>query len=184
MFLCLNSKNVIYSLLIITIQLTIILSNEEKCYSIESCLRCPELDLCEECETGFKLNKPKTKCIGKNMKEKKIDSSSSGSSSKSSGSNPSSSKKVNPNQIQSKQSISANKAPNNPFQNIPVSSLQRFKDKEANNEIINKILIFILIILVLSIIASVIYNFIKKKLNKGYTEDDGQEENAKVVYIR
>ena len=71
MFLCLNSKNVIYSLLIITIQLTIILSNEEKCYSIESCLRCPELDLCEECETGFKLNKPKTKCIGKKMKEKK-----------------------------------------------------------------------------------------------------------------
>ena len=179
MFLCLNSKNVIYSLLIITIQLTIILSNEEKCYSIESCLRCPELDLCEECETGFKLNKPKTKCIGK-----KINSSSSGSSSKSSGSNPSSSKKENPNPIQSKLSISANKAPNNPFQNIPVSSLQRFKDKEANNETINKILIFILIILVLSIIASVIYNFIKKKLNKGYTEDDGQEENAKVVYIR
>ena len=116
------------------------------------------------------------------MKEKKINSSSSGSSSKSSGSNPSSSKKENP--IPSKPSISANKAPNNPFQNIPVSSLQRFKDKEANNEIINKILIFILIILVLSIIASVIYNFIKKKLNKGYTEDDGQEENAKVVYIR
>ena len=99
-------------------------------------MRCPELDLCEECETGFKLNKPKTKCIGKKMKEKKIDSSSSGSSSKSSGSNPSSSKKENP--IPSKPSISANKAPNNPFQNIPVSSLQRFKDKEANNEIINK----------------------------------------------
>ena len=138
MFLCLNSKNVIYSLLIITIQLTIILSNEEKCYSIESCLRCPELDLCEECETGFKLNKPKTKCIGKKMKEKKIDSSSSGSSSESSGSNPSPSKKEKPIQSQSKPSISANKAPNNPFQNIPVSSLQRFKDKEANNEIINK----------------------------------------------
>ena len=182
MFLCLNSKNVIYSLLIITIQLTIILSNEEKCYSIESCLRCPELDLCEECETGFKLNKPKTKCIGKKMKEKKIDSSSSGSSSESSGSNPSPSKKENP--IQNKPTISANKAPNNPFQNIPVSSLQRFKDKEANNEIINKILIFILIILVLSIVASIIYNCIKKKLNRGYTEDDGQEENAKVVYIR
>ena len=71
----------------------IILSNEEKCYSIESCLRCPELDLCEECETGFKLNKTKTKFIGKKMKEKKINSSSSGSSRKSSGSNPSSSKK-------------------------------------------------------------------------------------------
>ena len=89
-----------------------------------------------------------------------------------------------PKRCTEKENWKANKAPNNPFQNIPVSSLQRFKDKEANNEIINKILIFILIILVLSIVASVIYNFIKKKLNRGYTEDDGQEENAKVVYIR
>ena len=89
----------------------------------------------------------------------------------------------NENPFLNKPAISVNKAPNNPFQNVPISSFQRFKDKDANNEIINKILIFILIILVLSIIASVIYNFVKKKMNNGYV-DDGQEETAKVVYIR
>ena len=72
---------------------------------------------------------------------------------------------------------------NNPFQNVPISSLQKFKEKDINNEIINKILIFILIILVLSIISSVIYNLVRKRMGGGYTEDM-QDESAKVVYIR
>ena len=72
---------------------------------------------------------------------------------------------------------------NNPFQNVPISSLQKFKEKDLNNEIINKILIFILIILVLSIISSIIYNLVKKRMGGGYVED-AQDESAKVVYIR
>ena len=92
--------------------------------------------------------------------------------------------KKNENPVLNKPVISVSKAPNNPFQNIPVSSLQKFKDRNANNEIINKILIFILIILVISIVASAIYNFMRKKFGKEYKEDDGQDEAAKVVYIR
>ena len=166
----LNDKNILFSLLIIMLQISIIYTSEEKCYSIENCLSCPELDFCEECESGFKINKPRTKCRGESTttKHKTISSPI----------------RIPPPPVINRPTLSANKAPNNPFQNVPVSSLQKFRDRDANNEIINKILIFILIILVLSIVASLIYNFVKKKFGKGYTEEDGQEDSAKVVYIR
>ena len=169
------SKNIIFSLLIITLQFSLMLSEEEKCYSIKNCLSCPELDYCEKCETGFLLNKPKTKCNGKG---------SGKVLSRAQLSYKAQTPTKNENPFLNKPVISVNKAQNNPFQNVPISSFQKFKDKDANNEIINKILIFILIILVLSIVASVIYNFVKKRMSNGYGLDDGQEESAKVVYIR
>ena len=185
MFPGLKPKNIIFSFIITILQISIILSNEERCYSIKNCLRCPELDLCEQCELGFTLSKPKTKCNGKRTKLKpKVVTQKQPMNTPAQntpGASPTPAKNENP--FLNKPAISVNKAPNNPFQNVPISSFQRFKDKDANNEIINKILIFILIILVLSIIASVIYNFVKKKMNNGYV-DDGQEETAKVVYIR
>ena len=171
MFKFFKNKNIFFCVLIINLQLSFISSNFEKCYSIANCLSCPELDICDECKSGFLLNKPKTKCNG-NEKEKDDDEDNKKQTLK------------NENPFLNKAAISVNKAPNNPFQNIPVSSLQRFKDRDANNEIINKILIFILIILVLSIVASVIYNYIKKWIGKGYNDEDGQEDSAKVVYIR
>ena len=187
MFPWIKSNNLIFFLLLTIIQLSSILSNEEKCYSIKNCIRCPELDFCELCETGFKMNNPKTKCVGKGgkSKEKDVDEDDNKTPENSPKASPSPSpSKKEDNPFLNKPVISVNKAPNNPFQNVPVSSLQRFKDKDANNEIINKILIFILIILVLSIIASVLYNFVKKRMSNGYTSDDGQDETAKVVYIR
>ena len=165
MFPIIKSKNFIFSLLIITLQLSLILSEEEKCYSIKNCMSCPELDFCAQCKEGFKINLPKTKCIGREATSKRYYTATSPFR-------------------QNKPAYSVNRAQNNPFQNVPISSFQRFKDKDANNEIINKILVFILIILVLSIIASVIYNFVKKKMGNGYFSDEGQEESAKVVYIR
>ena len=216
MFPGLKRKNIIFSFLITILQISVILSNEEKCYSIKNCLKCPELDICDQCKPGFTLSKPKTKCNGKKSKSKepKVVTQSKPNNTPAQNApaqnppaqnppaqnapaqnapaqnspaqnapaaSPAPSKKENP--FLNKPAISVNKAPNNPFQNVPISSFQRFKDKDANNQIINKILIFILIILVLSIIASVIYNFVKKKMNNGYV-DDGQEETAKVVYIR
>ena len=185
MFPGLKRKNIIFSFLITILQISIILSNEERCYSIKNCLKCPELDICEQCELGFTLSKPKTKCNGKRSKLKpKVVTQRQPMNTPAQntpGASPAPARNENP--FLNKPAISVNKAPNNPFQNVPISSFQRFKDKDANNEIINKILIFILIILVLSIIASVIYNFVKKKMNNGYV-DDGQEETAKVVYIR
>lgn len=169
-----NDKNILFSLLIIMLQISIIFSSEEKCYSIENCKSCPDLDFCEECQSGFKINKAKTKCGSESSKKTKHKQVSS----------PVKTPPPPPPPVINKPAISANKPPSNPFQNVPVSSLQRFKDRDSSNEIINKILIFILIILVLSIVASVIYNFVKKKFGKGYTEEDGQEDTAKVVYIR
>jgi len=183
MFPLLKSPNIIFLILIITLQITLIISEEEKCYSIQNCKKCPELDYCEECEQGYERNKAKTKCGGgRDSEDEETKPSLPLNTSAQSLNSTASSIKSNVNS--NKPSISVNKAPNNPFQNVPISSLQRFKDKDANNEIINKILVFILIILILSIIASVIYNFVKKKMNKGYVEEDGQEETTKVVYIR
>ena len=185
MFPLLKSPNFIFLILIITIQISLILSEEEKCYSIQNCIKCPELDYCEECEKGYARNKAKTKCGGgKDSEDEEIKSSSPSNSQTKSANKTSSSSKNKENSVLNKPNISVNKAPNNPFQNIPVSSLQKFKDRNANNEIINKILIFILIILVISIVVSAIYNFMRKKFGKEYKEDDGQDEAAKVVYIR
>ena len=187
MFKFFKNKNILFCILIISLQLSFISSNIEKCYSIANCLRCPELDFCEECQSGFKINKPKTKCGGKD-KEKDDDEDKTRQAPeppKAPKAPPKAPEiKKNDNPFINKPAISVTKAPNNPFQNIPVSSLQKFKDRDANNEIINKILVFILIVLVLSIVASVIYNFVKKKFGKGYSEEDGQDETAKVVYIR
>ena len=187
-----KNKNILFCVLIINLQISFISSNFEKCYSIDNCLKCPELDYCDECQSGYKLNKPKTKCKGgENNKKPQTPKAEikKPETPKAEIKNPQPPNapveiKKNENPVLNKPVISVSKAPNNPFQNIPVSSLQKFKDRNANNEIINKILIFILIILVLSIVASLIYNFVKKKFGKGYTEEDGQEETAKVVYIR
>ena len=134
---------------------------EEKCYSIKNCATCPELDFCERCESGFIMNYYKTKC--------------------NSGTNSYRAPVSRPISVQNNL-LNRNKE-NNPFQNVPISSLQKFKEKDLNNEIINKILIFILIILVLSIISSIIYNLVEKRMGGGYVED-AQDESAKVVYIR
>ena len=192
MFMEFNHKNIIFILIITLLQLSSILSEEEKCYSIKNCLKCPELDFCQLCKDGYKLNKPKTKCKGEGddldeegpVKSSKSSPSPSRAAASSPVPNPSPSKKDDNNELLNRPGASVNKAPNNPFQNVPISSIQKFKEKDTYNEIINKILIVILIILIISIIASVIYNFVKKRMG-GYTSEDyGQDESAKVVYIR
>ena len=203
-----NSKNLLFSLLITTLQISFILSADIKCYSIKNCAVCPELDICEKCSEGFTINKSKTKCKGEALKKsapapakvakhtpppKVAKPSPSPQPAKPSpppaqpaqpSPKPSPSPvKSNSNPFLQKPSVSVNKAPNNPFQNIPTPSFQRFKDKEANNALINKILIFILIALVLSIIVSLINNYLKKMKSKGYMDEEGQEETSKVVSI-
>ena len=50
-------------LIILLIQLTIILNEDENCYSIYHCKICPDLDICEKCAEGYILNSEHTKCI-------------------------------------------------------------------------------------------------------------------------
>ena len=59
-FLFLNKKKIILSLIVI--QIGFIFSENDKCYSIYHCKKCPELDICEECFEGYILNEEKTKC--------------------------------------------------------------------------------------------------------------------------
>ena len=40
-------------ILILTINLGIILTDEDKCTSIEHCQKCPNQNKCDECENGF-----------------------------------------------------------------------------------------------------------------------------------
>ena len=141
---------------IISIQLSLILS--KKCCSIPNCLICPELDYCQLCESGFKINKPKTKC--KNIYSKiKL-----------------------PIIFLDRSNIFINRTKNIPIQNI--TSSKNFRD-ESNDDIrIKKIMLFISILFVLSLIATVINNFYVKKVNKGLSEDELRDESTKVAEIR
>ena len=199
-----STKINIFFLLITTIQFSLILSGNEKCYSIYNCLRCDELDYCDECIQGFILNNERTKCLAvKGQKPKPSPKKDDLPPKPSPQPQPSPNNKQpqpSPNNAQPKPSPnnpqpqpSPNNPPpqpqininnNNPFKNLPISSFQRLKDRDMNNVIINRILIFILVVLILSIIASIIQSVIKKFCNKGYYEEEGRDETAKVVYIR
>ena len=141
---------------IISIQLSLILS--KKCYSIPNCLICPELDYCQLCEIGFKINKPKTKC--KNIYSKiKL-----------------------PIKFLYRSKIFINRTKNIPIQNI--TSSKNLRDESSDDIRIKKIMSFISILFVLSLIATVINNFYEKKVNKGLSEDESRDESTKIAEIR
>ena len=141
---------------IISIQLSLILS--KKCYSIPNCLICPELDYCQLCESGFKINKPKTKC--KNIHSKiKL-----------------------PIIFLNRSNTFINRTKNIPIQNI--TSSKNLRDESSDDIRIKKIMLFISILFVLSLIATVINNFYEKKVNKGLSEDELRDESTKVAEIR
>ena len=141
---------------IISIQLSLILS--KKCYSIPNCLICPELDYCQLCESGFKINKPKTKC--KNIHSKiKL-----------------------PIIFLDRSNIFINRTKNIPIQNI--TSSKNLRDESSDDIRIKKIMLFISILFVLSLIATVINNFYEKKVNKGLSGDELRDESTKVAEIR
>ena len=143
-------------LFIISIQLSLILS--KKCYSIPNCLICPELDYCQLCEIGFKINKPKTKC--KNIHSKiKL-----------------------PIIFLDRSNIFINRTKNIPIQNI--TSSKNLRDESSDDIRIKKIMLFISILFAFSLIAIVINNFYEKMVNKGLSEDELRDESTKVAEIR
>ena len=141
---------------IISIQLSLILS--KKCYSIPNCLICPELDYCQLCESGFKINKPKTKCKDIHSKIKL------------------------PIIFLDRSNIFINKTKNIPIQNI--TSSKNLRDESSDDIRIKKIMLFISILFVLSLIATIINNFYEKKVNKGLSGDELRDESTKVDEIR
>ena len=55
-------KNKIF-LFLILIQIQIIFSENDKCYSISHCKKCPNSDKCEQCEIGYKLSSDYKNCL-------------------------------------------------------------------------------------------------------------------------
>lgn len=53
-------------IILISLNLGIILADDDKCTSIEHCFKCPNNLTCEKCETGYKLNY-ENKCIESNI---------------------------------------------------------------------------------------------------------------------
>ena len=146
---------------LIFIQLSLVLSNQSnqyRCYSIQHCLKCPELDYCKQCEIGFKINKHKTKC------KKKI-------------------KKVKKRKAQSKRykPLMYRRA-NIPIQNFP--SYENLENENNDDAIINRILVCILILFALALMASCLYHYYGKNINKGFSEDEFKEEPTNVVVIK
>ena len=175
------SKKLIFYLVIISTQISTILSDLEKCYSIKNCETCPELDFCEKCKPGFTFNNPKTKCNIKGTSQNIKNINVNNNMNKNSNINIINNTKPSmSNQVQNKVNENQQKPPVDPFQNIPFASIQKMKQNDINRAKINKLLICILIILVLSIILSTAYDLLKKIFNRG-EDDDIQEESSKVV---
>ena len=178
MFLYLNNGNIKLFFFIINIKISSIFSNEEKCYSIKNCIKCPELDYCIQCKNGFTLNKPKTKCNEKKDIEVKILPSKLiqiNSTIKAKKANISSIKNKQ-NSFLNKTSIFTNNTRNNSFINISISFLKGFNKKNIYITYVIFVIIF-----VLSIIFSVIFFCIKLVKNNDYNEKVALEENVQII---
>ena len=138
-------QNYKYFLLLLALQLKIILSEKEKCYSIYFCKTCPDLDICEKCVKGYILNEDKSKCI---LNEKQISASASKSSpiekssakssiksSKKSSAKPS----IKSSKKSSAQIIKPKPSPINPYKNVeqkkPSPSLNAKTSQKSSNDV-------------------------------------------------
>jgi len=200
-----------YFLLLLALQLKIILSEEEKCYSIYFCKKCPDLDICEICSKGYILNQDKSKCIlekkiSKNIspiqKSKSSAKTSIKSSKKSSAQIISKPSSITPPNFfeQKKPSFSFNaqnlqktsqKSSNNiqkfsppPFNN-PIPNINQYTPK-TDDDFYSKITLYWIAILAIVLVILLVVYCSKKAWHKvaySYCEDS-QEDSSRIVYIR
>ena len=173
-------KKRIFYLFIISFQISSILSNLEKCYSIKNCESCPELDFCAKCKPGFIFNKPKTKCNANKISPNAKKNLALNNNLKKNTTNNANNILPNSNQTMIQKNQINQKPAFDPFANIPFASIEKMKQKDLNRVKINKMLIIILIVLVLSIIVSAAYDLFKKIFNR-VEDDDIQEESSRVA---
>ena len=79
-------KNQIFVFLIL-IQIQIIFSENDKCYSINHCKKCPNSDKCEQCEIGYTLSSDYRNCLSISISDNNADSLRKTSSSSSNSTN-------------------------------------------------------------------------------------------------
>ena len=183
---------------IILINFSFILSDEDKCKTLEHCLKCPQSDKCDECESGFVLNYDHTKCDTKENANYKPSSSAKKSSQNQNtpaGSSPKKSSAQNQNPVSSspKKSSQNNNNSNPPnASNSPQASskslLSAFNiTKRLGSDSTNigiKILIFVIIsVIIILCLRWVLRKKKKAKLGYFYDESGNPDEKAKVVII-
>ena len=173
----------LFIIYIILINFSFILSDQDKCKTLEHCLKCPQSDKCDECESGFVLNYDHTKCDTKENVNYKPSSSAKKSSQKQNTPVSSSPKK-------SSQNNNNNNPPNasNSPQASSKSLLSAFNiTKRLGSDSTNigiKILIFVIISVIIILCLRWVFRKKKKaKLGYFYDESGNPDEKAKVVII-
>ena len=113
MLFSLNRYNKLF-IFLLSINIGIIISEGEKCTSIDHCLKCPENNKCETCDKGYTLNFDQTKCLEfiqpDNSKSTKSGSSKNAASASSASSAKKSSASVSSASSAKKSSASASSA--------------------------------------------------------------------------
>ena len=196
-------------IILISLNLGIILADDDKCTSIEHCSKCPNNSTCEICETGYKLNY-ENKCIESNESIQNC-TNDTNASVRNPGSSNQQSVNLNKNSTTSSNSENKNsnplhasnnpvasnapKASNNPVaSNAPqASNTPNASNKQSStfvpsifgNLTFMKACLYIVIIFVF--ILCIRWIFLNKKKGKvGYFYDESgyPGEKAKVVYIQ
>ena len=201
-------------IILISLNLGIILADDDKCTSIEQCSKCPNNSTCEICETGYKLNY-ENKCIETNDNSQNSTNNSYASVRKSGSSNQqtadsnknsttSTNSENNNSTLNNSNSLHASNNPvasntprasNNPTasnspqaSNAPTASNKQsstYVPKIFGNLNFMKTCTYIVFLVVL--ILCIRWIFLKKKKGKvGYFYDESglPGEKAKVVYIQ
>ena len=196
-------------IILISLNLGIILADDDKCTSIEHCSKCPNNSTCEICEPGYKLNY-ENKCIESNensqnctndtntsvrnpgsSNQQSVDSNKNSTTSSKSENNNSNPSHASNNPVGSNVSHASNNpvASNAPHaSNAPIASDKQsstFAPSIFGHLTFMKACIYIVIIVVF--ILCIRWIFLKKKKGKvGYFYDESgyPGEKAKVVYIQ
>ena len=176
--------NNIFSLLLIFLSFTLIISQDENCTSILHCHKCPDIKRCETCDTGYKLSLELDRCIPANESySQNLGTNGSSQNCTNTTSNETLSSNIS---LASKIPIAQNApvASNNPMASNANQGLSPFDRTDSSGGSSLKICICIVVVI---LVICIIYLYIRKKKGKTsyfYDESGNPDEKAKVVYIR
>ena len=179
--------NNIFSLLLIFLSFTLILSQDENCTSILHCHKCPDIKRCETCDTGYKLAIELDRCIPEN---EPYSQSQGAKGSSQNCTNTTSNESLSSNiSLASKNPIAQNApvASNNPMASNAKNTNQGLSPFESTDSSGGSSLKICICIVVVILVICIIYICIRKKRGKAsyfYDESGNPDEKAKVVYIR
>ena len=202
---CGNNK---FSLLLIFLSFTLILSQDENCTSILHCHKCPDIKRCETCDSGYKLAVELDRCIPENepynLNQTLSQQNPQGPLSSNNAQNPLNTSSgsgqaiglsQNCTNTTSNVSLSSNisfaskppVASNNPMPSNARNANQGLSPLESADNSKGSSLKKFICIFVIILVICIIYLCIKKRKGKAdyfYDESGNRDEKAKVVYIR